>query len=594
MAKSKAKAKKGGPALRSQFLAEGVWTMPHRALMHATGFARSQLGKPLIGVATSFTDIVPGHADMRGLERFIERGVAAGGGVPFLFGIPGICDGIAMGHFGMRYSLPSRELIADMVESIIRAHALDGVILLTSCDKITPGMLMAAARLDRPTVVVTAGPMLAGRSACPGDYEGQRLSLVRDTFEAWIKYAHGEIDRKQLVDLEINACPGAGSCQGLYTANTMNALTEALGMSLTGCGTSLAVSSKTKQIAYDSGVRVVDLVREGKTARQVMTRNAFYNAIRVDMATGGSTNTILHITAVAREAGIDIGLDLYDELSNDTPHIVSVRPGGEDFMEDLEYAGGVPALLNVLKPKLLDSPTVNKKSILQVAAAARPLDVEYLATREQDGTVRHHKRQVIRSLKDPIRPQGGITILRGNLAPDGAVIKSSAVEEAMQHFIGRARVFNSEQEAMRAIERLPKIMKKDEKAVLVIRYEGPRGGPGMPEMLSPTAALRGYPAELLARVALITDGRFSGGTRGPCVGHVAPEAIERGPIGLIEEGDEIEIDIPRHKLTLRVTRRELARRRKAWKPAAVRELTGYLARYARMIGPAQKGATYSE
>ena len=591
MAKS-ASHKKKTAKLRSEYIATDIKAMPNRALLFATGVSRGQMGKPLIGVATSFTDLVPGHIEMRSLERFIERGVAAGGGAPFLFGIPGICDGIAMGHFGMRYSLPSRELIADMVESIAGAHCLDGLVLLTNCDKITPGMLMAAARLDIPSIVVTAGPMITGRASCPGAHEGEKLDLVKGAFESWIQYDMGNISRAEMLDLEMNACPGAGSCQGLYTANTMACLTETLGMSLTGCGTGMAASAKKRRIAYHSGARVVQLVQQGITARKILTRNAFHNAATVDMAMGGSTNTVLHLTAIAREAGITLDLDLFDRISASTPQITSVRPGGDNFMEDVEYAGGIPAILNVLKSKLKDSPTVNGPAIKQIAAAHRPIQIEYLLeTDPETGKKISRKRTVIYTLKDPVRPQGGIAVLKGNLAPRGSVIKASAVDPAMHKFAGKARCYNSEDDAMAAIRKLTRTLKAKEKIVIVIRYEGPRGGPGMPEMLSPTAALAAYPAEITSRVALITDGRFSGGTRGPCVGHIAPEAMAGGLIGLIRNGDTIAIDIPKRTLTLKVSKTEIAKRKKTWKPAIKRKLTGYLARYAKTVGDAALGAT---
>ncbi len=578
--------------LRSELITQTVETMPNRALLYATGMSRGQMGSPLIGIASSFTDLVPGHVEMRSLERFIERGIAAGGGVPFIFGIPGICDGIAMGHRGMRYSLPSRELIADMVESITQAHALDGLVLLTNCDKITPGMLMAAARLDIAAVAVTAGPMLTGRASCPGPNEGQRLDLVKGAFESWPQYEQGKISCEEMLDLEINACPGVGSCQGLYTANTMACLTETMGMSLVGCGTGLAVSGKKKRIAFESGRRVVELVAQGLTARQIMTENAFRNAACVDMAMGGSSNTVLHLTAIAREAGIVLDLDMFDRISRSTPQIVSVRPGGDNFMEDVEYAGGVPAILNVLRSKLRQSPTVSGQKIKEISAAHPPIRIEYLLERDPktDEPI-SHKRTVIHTLRNPIRNEGGLAVLWGTLAPKGAIIKASAVQPEMHRFVGRARCFNSESEAMAAIRKLPKILRKDERCVLVIRYEGPSGGPGMPEMLSPTAALAAYGKDITSRVALITDGRFSGGTRGPCVGHVSPEAAQGGPIALIRDGDEIEVDIPKRKLNLRISKAELAQRRKRWRPAVRRKLTGYLARYAAMVGDASVGAT---
>ena len=414
--------------MRSDRVKVGVQRAPHRALLYATGLGRTDLERPFIGIASSYTDLIPGHVGMRDLERFIERGVCAGGGVPFLFGIPGICDGIAMGHPGMGYSLPSRELIADAVETVAEAHALDGLVLLTDCDKITPGMLMAAARLDIPAIVVTAGPMLAGR------YRGQRLSLVRDTFEAVGRFQRGEIDEGELAALEMEACPGAGSCQGLYTANTMACLTEALGMSLSGCATALAVSAKKRRLAFESGRRVVELVRMGLTPRQIMTPEAFENAVRVDMALGGSTNSVLHLLAIAHEAGVDLDLETFDRISRETPHIVQLRPGGDQFMEDLEYAGGIPAVLHELYPLLKDAPTVNGLSLKEVAEMGRVED-----------------RGVIRSLEDPYHPEGGIAVLFGSLAPRGAVVKQSAVDPSVLRFTGTARVFDSEEEAMGAI-----------------------------------------------------------------------------------------------------------------------------------------------
>jgi dihydroxy-acid dehydratase len=451
--------------------------------------------------------------------------------------------------------------------------------------------------------------MLTGRTSCPGPNEGKRLDLVKDTFEAWIQYDRGQLSREEMLDLEINACPGAGSCQGLYTANTMACLTEAMGMSLVGGGTALAMSGKKKRLAYESGRRLVELVRAGVTPRRIVTRAALMNAARVDMAMGGSSNSVLHLTAIAREAGIALDLDLFDRISRETPQIVSVRPGGENFMEDVEYAGGVPAILNVLRPLLEENPTVSGPGIIEIAGGHPPIRIEYLVDRDPaTGEFVSHKRTIIHALETPVRPEGGIAILRGNLAPGGAVIKASALDPTMHRFTGRARCFNSEAEGMAAIRRLPTLLRppkqrsceerellpKSGNLVLVIRYEGPRGGPGMPEMLSPTAALAGYPVEIKNRVALITDGRFSGGTRGPCVGHISPEAAGGGPIALIRDGDEIELDVPGRKLNVHLTAAELAQRRKKWKPAATRKLTGWLARYARMVGDASSGATLKD
>ena len=547
--------------MNSDRATQGVDRAPNRCLMYATGLDPSQMSRPFIGVATSFNDLIPGHIGMRELERPIEKGINAGGGVSFLFGIPGLCDGIAMGHRGMKYSLPSRELIADSVESVAEAHAFDGLILLTNCDKITPGMLMAAGRLDIPTIVVTAGPMLSGR------YKGRRLSLVRDTFEAVGQFHAGNIDEAELTALEIEACPGPGSCQGAYTANTMACVTEALGMSLEGCATGLAGMAKKRRIAYRSGVQVVELVRQGITARKIMTKSAFENAIRVDMALGGSTNSVLHILAIAHDAGVQLPFERFDEISADTPHIANIRPGGEHFMEDLEYAGGIPALCHVLKSKLNDGPTVTGKTTLQIAEDAEVMDPE-----------------VIHSLADPYHEQGGIAVLRGSLAPEGSVVKQSAVGEKMRVFEGAAKVFNAEEDAMQAISER-KITAGD---VVVIRYEGPKGGPGMREMLAPTAAIVGM--GLSDSVGLATDGRFSGGTRGPCIGHISPEAAEGGPIAIVRDGDRIAINIPERRIDLLISEAEKKRRFEGWKPLPPKITKGYLARYAKLVTSADTGA----
>ena len=535
--------------------------MPHRALYCAAGVPQAAMGKPFIGLATSFTDLVPGHVGMRALERAVENGVHAGGGYPFLFGVPAVCDGIAMGHRGMHYSLPLREIVADLVESVAEAHALDGLVLLTNCDKITPGMLMAAARLDIPCIVLTAGPMHSGRIG------NRRLSLVTDTFEAVGRFQRGEIGAAELSRLEAEACPGEGSCQGLYTANTMACLTETMGMSLPGCATALAGMSKKRHIAYASGQRVVELVRRNVTARKILTKAAFANAIRVDLALGGSSNSVLHLLAIAREAGVDLPLSEFDRLSRETPQLTTVTPGGPHMMEDVEYSGGIPAILNRLLPFLKKNPTVSGEEITAIARRGRALD---------DG--------IIRTLKAPVRKEGGLAILTGNLAPGGAVVKQSGVDPSMFVFRGKARVFDSEEAAMAAI--MGGRIRPG--SVVVIRYEGPRGGPGMREMLSPTAAIMGM--GLGTKVALITDGRFSGGTHGPCIGHISPEAMEGGPIALVREGDPIVLDIPKRKLSLDVPAAELARRRKGWKAPAPKVAKGYLSRYAKLVRSAGEGA----
>lgn len=552
--------------LLSNQIKKGAIRAPHRALLYATGISSSDLEKPFIGIASAFSDIVPGHIHLRELERWIERGIVEAGGVPFVFGILGICDGIAMGHSGMHYSLPSRELIADSIESMIKAHCLDGIVLLTNCDKITPGMLMGAVRVNVniPTIVVTGGPMLAGF------YKNKRRSLVRDTFEAVGLYEAGEISQEELHQLECSACPTAGSCQGLYTANTMACLVEAMGLSLPYCATSLAVSAEKKRIAYESGKRIVQMVYENLSPLRILSLNSFQNAIVVDLAMGGSTNTVLHLKAIAYEAGIKIDLKLFDELSKVVPNIVRLEPAGDLYMEDLHRAGGIPAVLNVLQKFLKPNITASGKNILDIAKQGKV---------ENEEVIRYKK---------PYSTEGGIAILYGNLAPEGAVVKQSAVLPNMRKFAGPAVVFDSEQEAMNAI--LNRKIKKGD--VVVIRYEGPKGGPGMREMLGPTSVIQGM--GLSDKVALITDGRFSGGTRGPCIGHVSPEAAAGGPIGVVQDGDIIEIDIPNRKLNIRLTETELgARLAKLQGELSAREKkfkTGWLARYVEMVTSASEGA----
>ena len=547
--------------MRSSVIKEGIERAPHRALLYATGISKSEMKKPFIGLASSFTDIIPGHIGMRDLERFIEKGIHTAGGYPFIFGIPGICDGIAMGHSGMHYSLPSRELIADMVETITQAHRLDGLVLLTNCDKITPGMLMASARIDIPTIVVTAGPMLSGRM------KGRRLSLVNDTFEAVGKYRSGLIKKQELDALEMCACPGPGSCQGMYTANTMACVTEALGMSLPGCATALAISADKRRIAFESGKRIIELVRKNLSSRKILTKQAFENAIMVDLALGGSTNTALHIPAIAHEAEVGLPLETFDILSKKTPHLANMLPGGEHFLEDLHWAGGIPAVMKRLQKNLNNTITVSGKKTFDIIDAAEIAD-----------------ENVVRPMNKPYHKEGGIAILRGNLAPDGAVVKQSAVGQGMMRFEGTAKVFNSEEDGMRAIMN-GKIKPGD---VVVIRYEGPKGGPGMREMLSPTAAIAGM--GLSESVALITDGRFSGGTRGPCIGHISPEAMEGGLIAVLRDGDRIKIDIPGRKIDVLLPDKEIQTRFRSWKPIKPKITKGYLSRYAKMVSSAGSGA----
>jgi dihydroxy-acid dehydratase len=546
--------------LRSDRIKKGLERAPHRSLLFATGITRSELDKPMIGIATSFTDLIPGHIGMRDLERFIEKGVHTGGGWPLFFGLPGICDGIAMGHMGMHYSLPSRELIADIVESISMAHAFDGLVLLTNCDKITPGMLMAAARLDIPAIVVTAGPMHSG------SYRGKRVNLI-SAFEAVGKVRKGDMSETDLAELEVCACPGPGSCQGMYTANTMACVTESLGMSLPGCATALAVSGEKRRIAFESGKRVVGLVQEALTPRKIMTKNAFENAIRIDMALGGSTNTTLHIPAIAHEAGIELPVEIFDKISRTTPHVCNMLPGGHHYLEDLDAAGGIPGVLSRFKDMLKDSPTVSGRSIVKLAQSGRVSNAD-----------------VIRSLDKAYHKEGGIAVLSGNLAPNGSVVKQTAVSDKMMKFDGTAIVFDSEEEAMKAI--LAGKIKAGH--VIVIRYEGPKGGPGMREMLSATSAISGM--GLGESVVLLTDGRFSGGTRGPCIGHISPEAAEGGPIAVVRNGDRIVLDIPNRKLEVKLSKTEIKKRLAKWKPREPKIKYGWLARYTKMVTSANTGA----
>jgi len=550
--------------MRSDSIKKGIERVPHRALLHATGLSRKDLGRPFIGVATSFTDLIPGHVGMRDLERYIERGICYGGGAPFFFGVPGICDGIAMGHLGMCYPLALREIVADTIETVCNAHQLDGIICLTNCDKITPGMLMGVARINIPAIIVTAGPMLSGR------FNKRKLAFVHDTFEALARAKKGDICEEELACLEMEACPGAGSCQGLYTANTMACLTETMGMSLPGCGTALAVSAKKRRIAQASGERIVELVKKNISPRDIITRQSLENAIAVDMALGGSSNTVLHLMGIAHEAGIILPLKRFDEISKKVPHITNIEPAGTHYMEDLEYAGGIPAVLKRLKRHLNNTLNVSGAKTFAIAGKAQIFDEE-----------------VIRPLDQAYHPQGGIAVLSGNLAPAGAVVKQAAVSEVMMQFTGRARVFNREEEAMRAI--MDGAIKSGD--VVVIRYEGPAGGPGMREMLAPTSAIVGLGLE--DSVALITDGRFSGGTKGPCIGHVSPEAAAGGVIAVLKDGDLISIDIPKRKLEVKLSAAEIKRRFRKVTIVPPKITTGYLARYSKMVSSADKGAIVS-
>lgn len=549
--------------MKSDEIKKGVHRTPHRALLYGTGMSNKQIDKRFIGIASSFSDLVPGHAGMREIERQIEKGIHSGGGQSFIFGVPAICDGIAMGHSGMKYSLPSRDLIADCVESVAAAHQLDGLVLLTNCDKITPGMLMAALRLDIPCVVVTVGPMLEGKC------RHQSLTMVRGTFEAIAKYTSGQIDKKIFEEMEMNSCPGAGACQGLYTANTMACLSEVMGMSLPGCASSSAVSAKTKRIAFDSGLIINKLVERDIRPSQIITRDSVRNAIIVDLALGGSTNSILHLLAISNEAGIDISLDDFEELSFKIPQIIKLDPSSTMTMTDLENAGGIPAVLKTMFGKVPEMTDTVGVSGLKISEIIKDVWCD---------------NEVIRPLDNPITSNPGLAVLYGNLAKDGAVVKISGVDKDCLEFKGRARVFNSEEDSMIAIN-TDKIVPGD---VVVIRYEGPKGGPGMREMLAPTSSIVGK--GLGKEVALITDGRFSGGTRGLCIGHIAPEAANGGLIGLVEEGDEIYINIEKRELTLLVSEEEIERRRQNFKPIEPKASKGYLKKYSQTVSPANKGA----
>ena len=546
--------------MRSDVIKQGMERAPHRSLLYACGLSREEIQRPFVAVASSFTDMVPGHVGMRDLERHVERGIYAAGGAAFFFGLPAICDGLAMGHKGMHYSLASRELIADSIESMAEGHAFDGLVLLTNCDKITPAMLMAAARLNIPAIVLTAGPMLAGR------YRGTRVSYG-ETYYAVAQVQKGEISEQDLSEREYCACPGAGSCQGLYTANTMACLTEAMGMSLTNSGTALAVSAEKRRLAYDTGKCIVELIAQDLRPRSIMTAAALRNAIRVDNALGGSTNTVLHLPAIAHEAGVNLELDWFDQISRVTPHLTDMLPGGAHFMEDLDYAGGVPAVLHVLRDSLESSPTVGGRDLLEIATQAQVRDDE-----------------VIRPLDRPYHQEGGIAILRGSLAPEGSVVKQSAVSAEMRRFQGPARVFESEEETTDAILQ-GRINAGD---VVVVRYEGPRGGPGMREMLYPTSLIKG--CGLAESVALLTDGRFSGATVGLSAGHISPEAMAGGPLALVREGDRIAIDLDARTIDLLVPGDELERRRDGWQPPEPKVKGGWLARYARLVTSAASGA----
>ena len=549
--------------MRSDNITKGIARTPHRSLLMATGVSKKSMDRPFIGIASSFSDLVPGHIGMRDLERQIEKGIHTGGGQSFIFGVPAVCDGIAMGHDGMRYSLPSRDLIADCIEAVANAHQLDGLVLLSNCDKITPAMLIAAARINIPTIIVTAGPMLDGESKC------EKLTMISGSFEAIGKYRDGKIDEKRLLELEEASCPSAGSCQGLYTANTMACLTEVLGMSLPWCATSAAVSSHKRRIAFESGVQIVELVRQDKKPLDIITRDTLRNAIIADLAMGGSTNSFLHILAVATAANLDVTLKDFEELSHKIHQIVKLEPSSAITMSGFYQAGGVNA---VLKTLLRDVPLFKDFTGVALQKASELAKDAYV------------DENVIHPYSEPFTTKPGLGILYGNIAIDGSAIKISAIDESCYEFVGKAKVYDSEEEAMAALEN--DLIKEGD--VIVIRYEGPKGGPGMREMLAPTSLLVGK--GLGTKAALITDGRFSGGTRGICVGHICPEAADGGLIALIKDGDTIEIDINNRSLQLKVSEEEIENRRRKFVPKAPRVTTGYLAKYARTVQDASHGA----
>ena len=553
--------------MRSDLIKKGFDKAPHRSLLKATGVIKSDddFNKPFIGIANSYIDLIPGHVHLQEFGKLIKDAVRKAGGVPFEFNTIGVDDGIAMGHLGMRFSLASRELIADSVETVVEAHRLDGLICIPNCDKIVPGMLMAAARVDIPTIFISGGPMKAGKLPT-----GEKVDLI-SVFEGVGKYSTGEIDDDKLKLLENYSCPSCGSCSGMFTANSMNCLCEALGMALPGNGTILAIDPKRKELAVKAAEQILHLVENDLRPSKILNLNSFKNAFTLDLAMGGSTNTILHTLAIAEEAGVKLDLNLLNELSEKTPYLCKVSPATRNVhIEDVDRAGGISAILKELtKLNLLDESalTVTGKTLGENISDAEIKDFE-----------------VIHTVENPYSQKGGLAILFGNLAPDGSIVKTGAVDEKLMKFSGPAKIYESQEEAVE------KILKGDVKAgdVVVIRYEGPKGGPGMPEMLTPTSAIMGQ--GLGDKVALITDGRFSGGTRGACIGHVSPEAAERGPISALQNGDIIEIDIPNRKLNVQLSDEEIKKRISSLTEFKPKITKGYLARYSKMVTSANRGA----
>lgn len=548
--------------MKSDNIKKGIQRAPHRSLLRACGLKDEDFKKPFIGIANSFTEIVPGHIHLKNLVEFVKEGIIAAGGIPFEFNTMAVCDGISMNHDGMKYSLPSREIIAATVESMAKGHSLDGLVLIPSCDKVVPGMIMGASRVNIPTIVVTGGPMESGR------YNGKNVDLI-SVYEAVGELSAGKITEKEVDELERCACPGAGSCSGLFTANTMACLCETLGLSLPLCATTHALDKENEEIAYNSGRRIVGMVEEDLKPSDIMTQESFNNAIAVDMALGGSSNTALHLPALASEFsnyGVEVDLELFDEISKKVPHIALISPAGEDTMRDLHNAGGIPAVLKAIESKIDTSVvTCTGKTIAENIS-----DVEVLDS------------NVIHPIDNPVHADGGIAILKGNIAPNGSVVKKGAVAEDLMYLKGPAKVFTCEEDVTEAIFD----HKIEEGDIIVIAYEGPKGGPGMREMLNPTSAIVGMG---IKNVGLITDGRFSGGTRGPCIGHVSPEAMADGPIAAIEDGDIIEIDIENRSINVELTDDEIAERL-AKREIPKKDVDGWLALYRQLVSSADKGA----
>ncbi|MBP6941025.1 MAG: dihydroxy-acid dehydratase [Syntrophorhabdaceae bacterium] len=554
-------------AMRSDRMKKGVEKAPHRSLFGAMGYTSQEIERPIIGVANSANELIPGHIHLNRVSQAVKDGIRMAGGTPMEFSTIGVCDGIAMNHEGMKYSLGSRELICDSVEVMAKAYPFDGIVLVPNCDKIIPGMMMAAMRLNIPAIMVSGGPMLAGR------FQGKAVDLI-SVFEGVGKVAGGLMTEVELSMLEECACPGAGSCSGMFTANSMNCLSEALGIGLPGNGTIPAVHAARIRLAKLAGQKVVELVKKDIKPRDVMTLEAFKNAITVDMAFGGSSNTALHLPAIANEGGIKLPLTLFDELSEKVPHVCNMSPAGPHHLEDLFEAGGVYGIMKELTKKNL----INKKCL--TVTGGRVGDIL------KSVNVAGH--EVIHRIDAPYHEKGGLAVLTGSLAPQGSIVKRIGVSESLWHFEGKAKVFESEEEAGRAIME-GKIRAGD---AVIIRYEGPKGGPGMREMLTPTSILAGRGLDTVC--ALITDGRFSGGTRGLCIGHVSPEAAEGGPIAFVKNGDAVEIDLVKKSIRLRVDKSELAKRRKAWRRPEPKIKEGYMARYAKLVTSAATGAVFKE